>query len=93
MKAAMRAVKLSYVPVTKPNNATTRMQRFFRTIQGLTPFDELQAHTISTSGGKMSARADEHSAPINEMKEFSTGTISASESGNGEKVVEVRNCP
>lgn len=72
----MRACKLSYVPVIRPNTATTIMTQFFVNIIALGPLDELQAQTNSITGGKTNANAEEHRAPINERKLSNFGTIS-----------------
>lgn len=78
-------MKLSYVPVTKPKQATNKIQKFFAMFQILMPFDEFHAHTISTSGGNINANADEHNAPISEINAFNAGTTSANESGREQK--------
>lgn len=67
---------LSYVPVNKPINARLRINAFFIQSHPLGPSDVPYANTICIIGGNSSANPDEHNAPISEMKEFNSGTIS-----------------
>lgn len=45
-KASANLCKLSYVPVTKPNNAMHKIKQFFDKTHPLGPFDVPQADTI-----------------------------------------------
>lgn len=72
---------LSYVPVTRPSRATTMIKQFLVSTNPLGPFDVPHAKTNSITGGKINAKPDEQSAPINEMNAFRAGTSSAKESG------------
>lgn len=62
--------------MTNPNNATIKIVQFFDISHPLGPSDVPQAITNSMVGGKANANADEHSAPINDMKRFRCGTSS-----------------
>lgn len=68
------------VPVTRPNNATTRITQFLPSINLFGDSDEPHALTSSITGGKIRANPDEQSAPISEMNAFKAGTTSANES-------------
>lgn len=57
-----------------------RIKQFFPIIKPLGLLDVPHEHTNSITGGKINAKPDEQSAPINEMNAFSAGTTSAKES-------------
>lgn len=63
----IKCSKLVYVPNTNPSSPNIRMNKSFHSIHLYFPRPSGQNVTISIIGGKMSANAEELTAPTSEM--------------------------